>query len=270
MIEILHGDCRERLPALAGDSIQCCITSPPYWGLRDYGHRDQIGNEPEAGQYVEELVRVFREVRRILKPDGTLWLNLGDSYTEKALTGIPWRVALALQADGWFLRADIIWSKPNGMPESVKDRVTRSHEYLFMLTKQERYHYDGEAIRERITSDRAPSRKAKGSGFGKAGMGQNSRSYDGEGEWRNRRSVWTVPVGQYEEAHFATFPPDLIRPCVLASTRAGDLVLDPFAGTGTTGQVAIEYGRGAVMIEISDEYLRLLNDRTNITPGLPL
>ena len=306
-LQILTGDCREVLATLPDSSVQCCVTSPPYWGLRDYGHSDQIGLEETPAQYVESIVEVFREVRRVLKDDGTLWLNLGDSYIgsrgggqgkngqlanrsvvaarcrvrnktltapelkNKDLAGIPWRVAFALQDDGWWLRSDIIWNKPNCMPESVKDRPTRNHEYLFLLTKSEHYRYDYEAIKEPGVIP-AGTRAAKGSSKRGEAKGVNGRppeywEYDG---MRNKRTVWTVKTRPYKEAHFAVFPPELVTPCVLAGAGPGDTVLDPFGGSGTTGQVAMDHGRRAILIEINPEYAELANGRTSRTVGLPL
>lgn len=310
MIKILQGDCLERLLELPDESIQCCVTSPPYWGLRDYGHAGQLGLEKTPEEYVAKMVEVFREVRRVLRDDGTLWLNLGDSYSAnqsagnkvfgnpefnenrpsrantktpertlaglkpKDLVGIPWRVAFALQADGWYLRSDIIWHKPNPMPESVTDRPTKSHEYIFLMSKSARYYYDYEAIKE-------PS--LNGGDVKDYTGDQKSNSVDPimqatrpKGRLivvpmeRNKRSVWTVPTCPYSDAHFATFPPDLIKPCILAGTKAGDTVLDPFGGSGTTGQVALELGRKAVLIELNPEYVKLIEQRTFVTPGLAL
>lgn len=293
------GDCRDSLRALAaaGARAQTCITSPPYFGLRDYGHGGQIGLEQTPEQYVAALVEVFRCVREVLADDGTLWLNLGDSYArtggtdrtvsatakaggtrstivargdrtqstpagakEKDLLGIPWRVAFALQADGWYLRQDIIWHKPNPMPESVTDRCTKAHEYLFLLSKSPRYFFDSEAMRE-------PAIKgAAGSSFnaGKTGTHQLGRSSDAErtedGK-RNRRSVWTVATRPYKGAHFATFPPTLIEPCVLAGSRPGDVALDPFMGSGTTAQVALQHGRKWIGCELNEDYRALQTQR---------
>lgn len=315
-VVVLQGDCRAILPNLSAESVQCVVTSPPYWGLRDYGgNADQIGLERTSAEYVESLVEVFREVRRVLKPDGVLWLNLGDcwnaynggagpsssisagtqtrerprlesgfglrdkSLKPKDLIGIPWRVALALQADGWWLRSDIIWSKPNPMPESVSDRPTKSHEYLFLLTKSDRYFYDAESIREPFqTNEREnyPARaKVTGRGNQSAAAARGndrdkSGGYPPAGAGRNKRSVWSVPVKAYKGAHFATYPADLIKPCILAGSRPGDMVLDPFGGSGTTGEVAVELGRSATLIELNEEYVAMIKARTNVTPGLPL
>jgi DNA modification methylase len=301
--EILVGDCRSLLATLPAESVQACITSPPYYGLRDYGAEGQIGLEFSPEEYVAELVAVFREVRRVLRPDGTLWLNLGDSYSghppgnarpdhsgnertgtrgtqgsaaaargagipegtkPKNLLGIPWRVALALQADGWYLRADIIWHKPNAMPESVTDRPTRAHEYLFLLSKAERYHYDADVIRE-------PHAEPRDRGHGKSafrgqaelrprGNGQAAaRSYNPLG--RNRRSVWEIATVPFPGAHFATMPPRLVEPCVLAGSREGDLVLDPFAGAGTVGLVATRLRRSFVGVELNPAYAQIAKER---------
>ena len=277
-VNLVLGDCRNVLPTLPAGSVHCCVTSPPYFGLRDYGHENQIGLERTPEAFVQELVEVFREVRRVLRDDGTLWLNLGDSYNaynanrgastsisdgtagrghpthrrglttptlkNKDLIGIPWRVAFALQSDGWYLRQDIIWHKPNPMPESVTDRCTKAHEYLFLLSKGARYHFDSEAIKEPAT----------------------------KGATRNRRSVWSVTTKPFKGAHFATFPPDLIEPCILAGCPAGGTVLDPFMGSGTTAAVSLQHGRQFVGVELNPEYLELARRRvdqhTQSTPDL--
>jgi DNA modification methylase len=280
----ITGDCREVLPRFPADSIHCVVTSPPYWGLRDYGVAGQIGLEDTPNRFVDELVNIFREVRRVLRPDGTLWLNLGDSYAAttkgaggigkqhtnngsiladrswqipsglkpKDLVGIPWRVAFALQADGWWLRQDIIWAKPNPMPESVKDRCTKAHEYLFLLTKSERYYFDAEAIAEPTAYPIAKDRKASG------------QYADGSGETRNKRSVWTVTPKPFREAHFATFPPDLVRPCIQAGSPVGGNVLDPFSGAGTTGLVSKELDRNFVGIELNPQYNEMAKRRCGV------
>lgn len=263
---IMEGDALHALRLLPSNSIQCVVTSPPYWGLRDYGIDGQIGLEGTLPQFINHLVAIFNEIKRVLRDDGTLWVNIGDGYTSgnrgyratdkknparamavrpdtpegmkpKDLQGIPWRLAFALQDDGWYLRSDIVWHKPNAMPESVKDRPTRAHEYLFMLTKSERYFYDYEAVKQ---------------------SGLN-------GKPRNRRSVWDVNTQPFAEAHFATFPPKLIEPCVLASTRPGDYVLDPFFGSGTVGIVCAEHQRSYVGIELNPEYVTLSAKRLNAT-----
>lgn len=313
-VTILPGDCRRVIATLPAASVQTCVTSPPYFGLRDYGADGQIGLEPTPAEYVDELVAVFREVWRVLKDDGTLWLNLGDSYAaarggstppaetlaggvngwmpdgtrtnrdrkagynpsrnapaiglkHKDLIGIPWRVAFALQADGWYLRQDIIWHKPNPMPESVTDRCTKAHEYLFLLAKSERYYYDAEAIAEPATGrDPGNLPEHKYDGQPRQDTKANLTAI-GPRENRNRRSVWTVPTKPFSGAHFATFPPDLIAPCILAGSRPGDVVLDPFGGAGTTGLVADRLGRDATLIELNPEYVGIAERRlTNDAP----
>lgn len=258
MWRIIEGDCRESLRTLDAGSVQTCVTSPPYFGLRDYGHDGQIGLEPTPDEFVAELVSVFREVRRVLRDDGTLWLNLGDSYASdfkgtgglnskqptnagslyaprkfnhgakpKDLLGIPWRVAFALQADGWYLRSDIIWSKPNPMPESVTDRPTKAHEYVFLLSKSPRYFYDADAIREKLADANAQRTTAHYDTADRYGAGNGgnggldslaARMRSGEHSGANKRSVWTVATQPYPGAHFATFPPKLIEPCILAGS----------------------------------------------------
>lgn len=310
--QVLIGDCRETLKSIDDETIHTCITSPPYYGLRDYGENDQIGLEETPEEYVEQLVSVFREVRRTLRDDGTLWLNLGDSYynyrpgkgqrqtkqsfaahkasevencprrgrkldglKEKDLIGIPWRVAFALQADGWYLRQDIIWHKPNPMPESVRDRCTKTHEYIFLLSKNKNYYYDHESIKEDTVTfdenirDREESRLNEVPGRTKmAGLTKNNY------EKRNKRSVWSVNTKPYSEAHFAVYPPELIEPCVLAGCPEGGIVLDPFGGSGTTAAVAVKYGRNAVLCELNEEYAGLIESRVNsLEPeqfGLPI
>jgi DNA modification methylase len=272
---------------------QTCVTSPPYWGLRDYGADGQIGLEDSPDAFVERLVEVFREVMRVLRDDGTLWLNLGDSYNTaqagnkqptgisqkggrwdggavkhgrglhaslkpKDLCGIPWRVAFALQADGWYLRSDIIWHKPNPMPESVTDRPTKSHEYVFLLSKSPRYYYDAEAVKEAslnlgITDIRFGDNKYGDSDDPKHAT-KSGNKYVDSGK-RNARSVWTITTKPYAEAHFATFPTELPERCIKAGSRPGDTVLDPFMGSGTTAWVARHLGRQAVGCELNAEYL---------------
>ncbi|HFC09053.1 MAG TPA: site-specific DNA-methyltransferase [Chloroflexi bacterium] len=311
---------------LADESVQCVITSPPYWGLRDYGVDGQLGLESTPEEYISNMVQVFREIWRVLRPDGTLWLNLGDSYAgsggaggdynpgglrkgqprypgtaklvrskrvprgkgsgrwgggdrkvlnlpAKNLIGIPWRVAFALQADGWYLRQDIIWHKPNPMPESVHDRCTRAHEYIFLFAKSSRYYYNADAIVEPAVGGHSATAASfrRGSGKrsipvlpGKAATHRLSRpDVRYNGPTRNRRSVWTVATRPYRGAHFATFPPELIEPMVLAGSRPGDIVLDPFAGTGTVGQVCIKYGRRFIGIELNPDYIKLAQRRTS-------
>lgn len=309
-VRVLHGDCRAVLPRLPDASVHCIVTSPPYFGLRDYGCEAQIGLERTPEEYVAELVAVFREAGRVLRDDGTLWLNLGDSYASstkgtggdghksglrrdgrpetgrlsardtiarqqfeprrfemsgakpKDLLGMPWRVAFALQADGWFLRQDIIWAKPNPLPESVLDRCTKAHEYVFLLSKWARYWYDAEAIAE-------PAVQAEFRPTSRGGAYIGSSTFDNSGsggrstdvgdiripkQMRNRRSVWTIASQPYKGAHFATMPPDLAALCIKAGCPKGGTVLDPFGGSGTTGLVADRLGRDAVLIELNPEY----------------
>lgn len=311
-VDIHIGDCRTLLAAMEPQSVHCCVTSPPYFGLRDYGVDGQLGLETTPDEYVAEMVEVFREVRRVLRDDGTLWLNLGDSYGKgKQLIGIPWRVAFALQADGWILRQDIIWHKPNPMGEGqVSDRCTKSHEYLFLLTKGERYFYDAEAIKVQASGndDRPQQRRAKelaaqhgltdshiaairSCGATDAGKGQATQDGYGKNavataalaaeakaalggyyreflmsEKKNRRSVWSIPVRPFKGAHFATFPPDLIEPCILAGSPSGGTVLDPFGGSGTTGLVAKQHGRNAILLELNPEYAAMARERIDAPP----
>jgi DNA modification methylase len=346
LIKFFTGNCLEILPRVEAQSVQVCVTSPPYWALRDYGtgvweggshycehsnirrvhHQDekqftntgssrdkigrecrscgarlidkQLGLEETLEAYIANLVAVFREVWRVLADDGTLWLNLGDVYSTggsgqngqnqsldggiphsrkhqpfkdlrpKNLMGIPWRVAFALQADGWILRSDIIWAKPNPMPESVNDRPTKAHEYVFLMSKAERYYYDAEAIKEPANPEHRrpyPKKSRRYDGQGKdSGFTQNAMEY----EMRNKRTVWTIPTQPYAEAHFATFPEELPKLCILAGSKPGDIVLDPFAGTGTTGKVALELGRKAILIELNPDYVQLARERTWVTPGM--
>jgi DNA modification methylase len=312
----LHiGDCLDVLKTLDDCSIQTCITSPPYWGLRDYGVDGQLGLEKTPDEYVAKMVEVFREVRRVLRDDGTLWLNLGDSYTAgagsqnglnssglksnvkneatrikcleenklykskpvnglstglkpKDLVGIPWRVAFALQADGWYLRQDIIWHKPNPMPESVTDRCTKAHEYIFLMSKSAKYYYDHEAIQEESVypNDNRKARQNKDDYDAMIGNNGQIRavmnpSGDKAYPFRNRRSVWTVSTRPFKEAHFATFPPQLIEPCVKAGSKEGDTILDPFNGAGTTGLVACRQNRNYIGIELNPEYAEIARNR---------
>lgn len=262
---VIEADAKVALPKLPDASVQCCVTSPPYWSLRDYEMPGQIGLESSVHEYINRLVEVFREVKRVLKDDGTLWINIGDAYTSgdrayrapdkknpvramqyrpgtpeglkpKDLIGIPWMLAFALQRDGWYLRSDTIWHKPNCMPESVKDRPTRSHEYLFLLTKSERYYYDYQAIRE---------------------------------NGRNRRTVWSIPTQPFKGAHFATFPRALVEPCILAGARVNDFVLDPFFGSGTVGAVCQDHGRRFIGIEINPDYVEIAMNRMQGLFGTP-
>jgi len=350
--EIKQGDCLEVLKTLPSDSVNCCITSPPYWGLRDYGTGEWIGGDPNCSHkrdskqseltqtghrnlegavgdgiykdkckrcgaerkdrqigleltpesYVQKMVDVFREVRRVLSGDGTLWLNLGDSYSgsgkgpagnlggderhleekhtkiipeglkQKDLVGIPWRVAFALQADGWYLRQDIIWHKPNPMPESVTDRCTKAHEYIFLMSKNPNYYFDNKVISENAISKQGKGAIGRGqqnyavaSGKGMSPQQDHSGWMGGDGNTRNKRSVWSVTVKPYKEAHFATFPKELIEPCVLAGCPKDGTILDPFGGSGTTAEVAIENGRNALLIELNPEYIELAKTRISNT-----
>lgn len=298
--KIYQGDSLEVLKTFPDDNIDCCITSPPYWGLRDYSVEGQLGLEKTPEEYVAKMVDVFREVRRALRPEGTCWLNLGDSYSTpkegntetsknptrvtdsfkkelprgmkpKNLVGIPWRVAFALQADGWWLRQDIIWAKPNPMPESVTDRCTKSHEYIFLLTKSSDYYYDHEAIKEdsvdkeSYVGRRFRSAKAIVAAHGRPGNPNTlDKGNEADGktyEKRNKRSVWTVTTKPFAEAHFATFPEALIEPCVKAGCPAGGIILDPFMGAGTTAVVAEKWGRQWVGIELNPKYIEIANNR---------
>lgn len=324
---LYHADIHEALPALSSNSVQCCVTSPPYWGLRDYNVDGQMGLENTPEEYIDNMVNIFRLVRNVLKDDGTLWLNLGDSYTSsgrktrdpgqsklhpaftgennkttnaradtplglkpKDLIGIPWRVALALQADGWYLRSDIIWAKPNPMPESVLDRPTRSHEYIFLLSKSAKYYYGAEAIKVPIKESSLSRIQQKNFNEQKGGdkdygpdsnrsmrktlknfadkqRGHSRRHTGFNDRWdqmskeeqgangANKRDVWTVATQPYAGAHFATFPMKLIEPCILAGSRAGDVVLDPFMGSGASGEVALQHGRKFVGIELNGKYI---------------
>ena len=265
---LYHCDVGTGIP-LASDSVQCVVTSPPYWGLRDYGATDQVGLESSPKGYVAKLVSVFRDVRRVLRDNGTWWLNLGDTYTgvgnglkQKDLVGIPWRVAFALRADGWYLRSDIIWNKTNPMPESVTDRPTKSHEYLFLLTKSPRYFYDAEAIEEPASWERWGDQTEKKAHTGKAAhLGGKTIGELTIRDKKNKRSVWTITTQPYSEAHFATFPEKLVEPCILAGSREGDVVLDPFVGSGTTLRVAKNGNRIGVGMDINEEYLDMAKAR---------
>ena len=296
MVSLHMADSRA-LP-IEDKSVHTVVTSPPYWGLRDYGTDGQLGLEPTPEEYCNSMVAVFREIRRVLHDDGTVWLNLGDSYSSgsrttttndsfrgdtlvnttrtpvvkgikpKDLVGIPWRVAFALQADGWYLRSDIIWSKPNPMPESVQDRPTKAHEYIFLLTKIQKYYYDADAIREPYTEPMnrwgGNILKADGQSTWDEGTGQEwyrHRNMRPNDDGRNKRSVWEVTTKPYAEAHFATFPEKLVEPCILAGCPAGGTVLDPFVGSGTTLAVAQRLGRRGVGADINEEYLSLARNR---------
>ena len=316
------GDALGVLKTLPTESVRCCVTSPPYWGLRDYGVEGQLGLETHPDAYVERLVTVFREVRRVLTGDGTLWLNLGDGYAAggrggggafmaerreatwqkrstlngwrppptglkaKDLVGIPWRVAFALQADEWWLRSDIIWAKPNPMPESVTDRPTRGHEYVFLLSKSARYYYDAAPLRtplkatsvSRLAQDvesqagsingpmKAVARADKQSGHGRQHAGFNARwnamsKDEQQAAGANARTVWTIPTQAYSGAHFATFPEELARRCLLAGSAVGDTVLDPFGGSGTVARVATANGRDSIYVDLNPAYVCLAEQR---------
>lgn len=346
-IRILLGDCREQLKKLPDESVHCVVTSPPYWGLRDYGIDGQLGLEHSLGEHVGTMVEVFREVRRVLRKDGTLWLNYGDSYATsvngrsaadtkelghddrtfrdkpfstvgpiydpnggqvpdnknpksragatdnkgnkgsdfggriraggylkpKDLCGIPWRVAFALQEDGWWLRQDIIWSKPNPMPESIRDRCTKAHEYLFLMAKSERYYFDQEAISEPVTASTIerlsqPTLEQQEGSWRVPGKTNGSMKAVDHGPNRNKRSVWEVTTQPFSEAHFATFPPDLIEPCILAGCPKDGTVLDPFGGAGTTGMVADRLGRNAILIELNPAYIQIADKRLREDAGM--
>lgn len=297
--KIIQGDCTKGMATLPDGCVHTCVTSPPYWGLRDYGHDDQIGAEKTPEAYVENMVNVFREVRRILRDDGTVWLNLGDSYARnsgtsptvrhtdgreknfdpsealrpqasswggkpKDLVGIPWRVAFALQADGWWLRQDIIWHKPNPMPESVTDRCTKAHEYIFMLSKKAHYYYDHEGIKEdAVGAPHSPGNKTVTQPKEK---GARDPALDPDRVWasdgkKNKRSVWTVTTKPFKGAHFAVYPKKLILPCILAGCPEGGTVFDPFTGSGTTAVVALENRRNFIGTELNPEYIKIAKAR---------
>lgn len=301
---IYQGDCRDALQHLPDDYVHTCVTSPPYYGLRDYGQDGQIGLEESVEKYVNTLCDVFDGVYNVLREDGTLWLNLGDSYTgncsrtstgragygneregiftrqvdglkNKELIGVPWRVAFELQKRGWYLRQDIIWHKPNPLPESVKDRCTKAHEYIFLLTKSDKYYYDYESVLEPADYDGRHDTVHKGSEKYREGShmnNQNAQSLstrprerwkeDADGnKVRNKRSVWTVATQSYKGAHFATFPQDLIVPCILAGCPENGVVLDPFGGAGTTAVVAKQHNRKSVLVELNPEYVELQKER---------
>lgn len=268
MYELITGDCVQVMRTLPEKSIQTCITSPPYYQLRDYGTKDQIGLEDTIESYINNLVAVFREVRRVLKDDGTLWVNLGDiMLPNKCEALMPHRVAMALIDDGWICRSTIIWHKSNPMPDGAKDRPTKSHEYIFLLSKNKKYYYDADAIAEQTTTrenrspgivrDRVKNYNSKQAALGRGRGGKDS----GEKPTRNRRSVWTIPTKPYKGAHFATFPPDLIEPCVLAGSKADDAILDPFSGSGTTGVVSLKHQRKYIGIDLNPEYNKLAEKR---------
>jgi len=301
--KIICGDALTVLKTMPDKIINTCVTSPPYWGLRDYGMPGQLGLEAAPAEYISKMIEIFVEVNRILRDDGTLWLNLGDSYAPnwnsirkeggaglkkenirkrsgrppeglkpKDLVGVPWRVALALQSDGWYLRQDIIWHKPNPMPESVTDRCTKAHEYIFLFSKNQKYYYDPEAIRDPIKDSTREDRRLNNPeyqtarpsrGFpGQASRGSGLLKPNENGK-ANKRSVWTVATKPYSEAHFATFPQDLIDPCIKAGSPKGGIVLDPFMGSGTTALVARKNGCNFIGIELNPEYIKLANRRNS-------
>lgn len=262
-VKIMEGDCIESMRTLAKKSIQSVITSPPYYGLRNYEEEGQIGAEETEEQYIEKMVEVFREVRRILKDNGTVWLNLGDTYYKKQALMIPHKVAIALQKDGWFVRQDIVWHKPNPMPEAVKDRCTKAHEYIFLLTKSAKYHYDYEAIKEK-SADTYFGRRGKLTKRHKTQSMMKDRAFNIDYSpdlKRNKHSVWSVPTKSYPDAHFAVFPLALIEPCVLAGCPEGGIILDPFGGSGTTALASIKYGRKAILCELNPEYITIAQKR---------
>ena len=294
--KILFGDCRETLKTI-DTKARMCVTSPPYYGLRNYGGEDkQIGMEQTPEEYIEQLVDVFRSVRDVLTDDGTLWLNIGDTYynyrsdgnypkqtvsrtkqdlpdfspvrgnklhnlKSKDLIGIPWMLAFALRADGWWLRQDIIWNKPNPMPESVKDRCTKSHEYIFLLSKSKNYYYDNEAIKEPVKQDWGTRDRTKGKYHNKGTGLQPHSGLTKSYTTKNKRSVWTVTNKPYKGAHFAVYPPDLIEPCIKAGSEEGDVVLDPFMGSGTTAVVSKSLGRHYIGCELNEDYGKLIQKR---------
>ncbi len=304
--KIYQGDVLKVLKTFPDESVHCCVTSPPYWGLRDYGVEGQLGLESTPEEYVAKMVEIFREVRRVLRDDGVVFLNLGDSYfgssmtggtnsiessakqkgrmfkkpsnctpkqgksqlKPKDLVGIPWMVAFALRADGWYLRQDIIWHKPNAMPESVKDRCTKAHEYIFLLSKNRKYYFDNEAIKEDAKPESEKRYKStfhtgkkEISGQGRPGNASNTPGYKKWTGKRNKRSVWTVTTKPFKGAHFAVFPEDLIEPCILAGCPEGGIVLDPFMGSGTTAIVALKHNRNYIGIELNPEYIKIAEKR---------
>jgi DNA modification methylase len=280
---IFAGDSLAILKNLPDSSIHCCVTSPPYYALRDYGAREQIGRESTPGEYIHRLTRVFREVRRVLKPDGTFWLNISDTYCQSAgqgfkvkdMLGIPWRLALALRHDGWYLRSDVIWMKANPMPESVKDRCTRCYEHVFQFAKSKRYYFDAEAIAEPVAPGTARRMRSRRSSTHKYAAGIPGQPVQGINRprasgsipedkiptHRNKRDVWQINTGAYSGAHFAVFPPRLAETCILAGCPSGGTVLDPFFGSGTTGIAALRSGRHFIGIDINPEYCALARKR---------
>jgi len=300
--EILVGNAVSSLKGLPDGGVRTCVTSPPYWGLRDYGNDDQIGLEGSPSEFIESLCQVFDEVWRVLADDGTVWVNLGDSYAgaslsrasnngragygnpregtfsrlgdglkHKDLVGIPWRFAFAMQDRGWYLRQDIIWAKPNPMPESVTDRCTKSHEYIFLFSKQPKYFFDSEAIKEQATTtptmrDRSIENYQQAYPGGRFSKGE--RMFGSDDLMKNKRSVWNVSVASFKDAHFAVYPPALIEPCIKAGSAEGDTVLDPFSGSGTTGEVALKLGRNYVGCELNPDYAKLSEKRITEALGM--
>lgn len=296
-VKKLQGDCREILKTLDTQSVHCCVTSPPYWNMRDYGVKGQIGLEKSIEEYISVVTDVFREVRRVLRDDGTLWLNMGDGYSggcresnaykrghnpkrifpsglkPKNLMGLPWKVAFALQDDGWFLRCDIIWHKTNAMPESVLDRPMKAHEYLFLLSKSPQYYYDIDSTREPLKKKTRTTygTKRKRNGGGELVKSDNwgrdvqvrkpKINAAGRILGANKRTIWSVATRPYDGVHFATYPPGLIQPCILAGCPPGGIVLDPFGGSGTTGMVATQLRRNSILIELNPEYITLQDER---------
>ncbi len=269
---VFHGDALEVLKALPDGIVQCCVTSPPYWSMKDYGVSGQIGMEETPDRYIEKLEAVFNEVWRLMKDDGTLWINLGDKYCRswmhcgvktKELVGIPWRVAFALQRDGWRLRSDIIWHKPDAMPEGINDRPTRAHEYIFLLTKCKNYYYNPDAIREPHKPESLKRMSYKYKGYRKTNSLSNLPHYRSPDHMchplgRNKRSVWTIPKRGFRGNHSATFPFEIPETCIKAGSKIGDIVLDPFAGSGTTFQPVRKLGRTYLGIELNKKYIRKL------------
>ena len=261
--EIKVGNCLQKLQELEEKSIHCCVTSPPYWGLRDYKNNEQLGQEETPEKFVDNLVEVFEGVKRVLRDDGTLWLNLGDTNKNKSLVGVPWMVAFALKDAGWYLRSEIIWHKPNPMPESVKDRPTRAHEQIFLFSKNKKYYYDAESIKTDSTttsSRKTPHKRTTQDWEDGSGLQAHS-GFDKEYTKANKRDVWSVPVKSYPGAHFATYPTELIEPCVLAGCPVGGIVLDVFSGSGTTGIVACQKDRNYIGIELNPDYAKLSEER---------
>ncbi len=305
--KIYNENCLTGLKTLPDNSIDCCVTSPPYFGLRDYGHKEQIGLEQTPEKFVQTMVDVFNEVRRVLKPDGTLWFNMGDTYYNyrgasdfstkqtisnnnahemnspsgkrnvkndnlkgKDLIGIPWMCAFALRSSGWYLRQDIIWNKPNPMPESMTDRCTKAHEYIFLLTKSSKYYYDADAIKTKMECSEHDKRIRQGRKRFPTALvnGIRGNTPDKVYEWANKRSVWTVNTKPYNEAHFATYPQELIVDMIKAGCREGGIVLDPFMGSGTTAVVARKLNRNYIGFELNAEYLKISEDRLRKELGM--